>query len=433
MENKFYILALGCKVNTYEIEAIKEELINLGYEQTFLIDDANYIIINTCCVTNTAQAKSRQKLHSLHKQNPNAKIIAMGCYVQGFTNEVSQMNFVNLLVGTNKRSKIKDYFPNLNLNNSINLVEEVKNNIEYENLHVSSYSENTRAFLKIQDGCNNFCSYCIIPYVRGTIKSRPLNEILLETENFLKKGYKEIVLTGIHTGSYGKDLSNFTFSDLVEKLINFEKLYRLRISSIEESEIDEKLISILKSNNKIARHLHIPLQAGSDKILKLMNRKYTQKEFINKIKYIQKQIPDIAISTDVIVGFPQENEDDFLETIKVCKEIGFSKIHVFPYSPRNNTVAAKLNGQIDGKTKKDRVKRLVELSNQLALAYNSKFIGKEVEILVEENDDDIIGHTSNFLKVILKSEKNKIFYQKNDIIKVVINCAKDDYVLAERN
>ena len=164
-----------------------------------------------------------------------------------------------------------------------------------------------------------------------------------------------------------------------------------------------------------------------------MNRKYTQKEFINKIKYIQKQIPDIAISTDVIVGFPQENEDDFLETIKVCKEIGFSKIHVFPYSPRNNTVAAKLNGQIDGKTKKNRVKRLVELSNQLALAYNSKFIGKEVEILVEENDDDIIGHTSNFLKVILKSEKNKIFYQKNDIIKVVINCAKDDYVLAERN
>ena len=164
-----------------------------------------------------------------------------------------------------------------------------------------------------------------------------------------------------------------------------------------------------------------------------MNRKYTQKEFINKIKYIQKQIPDIAISTDVIVGFPQENEDDFLETIKVCKEIGFSKIHVFPYSPRNNTVAAKLNGQIDGKTKKDRVKRLVELSNQLALAYNSKFIGKEVEILVEENDDDIIGHTSNFLKVILKSEKNKIFYQKNDIIKVVINSAKDDYVLAERN
>ena len=250
MENKFYILALGCKVNTYEIEAIKEELINLGYEQTFLIDDANYIIINTCCVTNTAQAKSRQKLHSLHKQNPNAKIIAMGCYVQGFTNEVSQMNFVNLLVGTNKRSKIKDYFPNLNLNNSINLVEEVKNNVEYENLHVSSYSENTRAFLKIQDGCNNFCSYCIIPYVRGTIKSRPLNEILLETENFLKKGYKEIVLTGIHTGSYGKDLSNFTFSDLVEKLINFEKLYRLRISSIEESEIDEKLISILKSNKK---------------------------------------------------------------------------------------------------------------------------------------------------------------------------------------
>ena len=244
MENKFYILALGCKVNTYEIEAIKEELINLGYEQTFLIDDANYIIINTCCVTNTAQAKSRQKLHSLHKQNPNAKIIAMGCYVQGFTNEVSQMNFVNLLVGTNKRSKIKDYFPNLNLNNSINLVEEVKNNVEYENLHVSSYSENTRAFLKIQDGCNNFCSYCIIPYVRGTIKSRPLNEILLETENFLKKGYKEIVLTGIHTGSYGKDLSTFTFSDLVEKLINFEKLYRLRISSIEESEIDEKLITI---------------------------------------------------------------------------------------------------------------------------------------------------------------------------------------------
>ena len=423
--NTFFITTLGCKVNSYEIDAIKDELINNGYVYTNELE-ADYIIINTCCVTNTAASKSRQKINSYHKLNPNASIIVMGCYVQGFEQEAKQIEGVKLLIGTKDRNKIVEYIDQTST--QISLVRDVKEFNKYENLTISSKHENTRAYLKIQDGCNNFCSYCIIPYVRGTIKSRDKQDVIEEAKRLLSLGYKEIVLTGIHTGSYGKDLSNYTFSMLVKELLELEGLYRLRISSIEESEIDDQLIELLQTNDKLAKHLHIPLQAGSDHVLKLMNRKYDLNTFINNVKSIQDKLPEVAITTDVIVGFPQESEEDFLDTLNTCKRIGFSKIHVFPFSSRKGTVASKMSGQINGIIKKDRAKQLIQLSNELGYKYNQQYVNKDVEVLIEEKVKDYyVGHTTNFIKVLINTTKE---IEKNSIIKVKVIKADIDHVLA---
>ena len=423
--NTFYIYSLGCKVNSYEIEAIKDDLLKKGYIQ---VDEASadYVIVNTCCVTNTAASKSRQKINSIHKNNPNASIIVMGCYVQGFEEEVKQIEGVKLLVGTKDRSKIKEYIDSLD--EQLSLVCDPKEFVEYENLSISSSTENTRAFLKIQDGCNNFCSYCIIPYVRGTIKSRKKEDVIVEAKHLLSLGYKEIVLTGIHTGSYGKDLSDYTFTDLVKDLLKLDDLYRLRISSIEESEITDELIDLLNTNEKLAKHLHIPLQAGSDHVLKLMNRKYDLKTYIDKINYIYDNVKDIAITTDVIVGFPQESDEDFIDTINTCKQMKYSKIHVFPYSSRKGTVASKMSNQINGLIKKQRAKELLNLSNELGLKYNQQFLNKEVEVLIEEEVKGYyIGHTTNFIKVKVLSNKK---IERNSIIKVKVKEVYDSYVIA---
>ncbi len=424
--NSFYIDCLGCKVNSYEIEAIKDELLANNFIQAADFKDADYIIINTCCVTNNAASKSRQKINSYHNGNLKAKIIVMGCYVQGFKDEVSKLEGVSLLIGTNNRKAIIEYMVHDLFDKQINLVEDIKSFTKYESLAITSCFENTRAYLKIQDGCNNFCSYCIIPYVRGIIKSRPCEEVIKEAKKLVSKGYKEIVLTGIHTGSYGKDLDGFTFSDLVEKLLEIDGLYRLRISSIEESEIDEKLINLLISNPKLAKHLHMPLQAGSDHVLKLMNRKYDLKTYINKVEYIKSKVKDVAITTDIIVGFPQESDEDFASTLKVSEQIGFMKIHVFPFSSRKGTVAAKMSGQIDGKIKKERTHQLLDLSNKLNYNYNSAYINKVEEVLVEEKVNGYYsGHTSNFLHVKFKSNKT---IERNAIIKVKITKAFENEV-----
>lgn len=424
--NRFYINALGCKVNSYEIEAIKDDLIDLGYIQVLDEKEADIIIVNTCCVTNTAASKSRQKINSLHKSSPDASIIVMGCYVQGFEEEVKKIEGVKLLVGTKGRSKIKEYLSDLN--EQLSIVEDAKEFVKYEELKIKSSVENTRAYLKIQDGCNNFCSYCIIPYVRGTIKSRDKDDVIKEAKHLLSLGYKEIVLTGIHTGSYGKDLDGYTFSDLVEELLELEDLYRLRISSIEESEIDDKLIDLLLTSDKLAKHLHIPLQAGSDHVLKLMNRKYDLNTFIERIEQIRLMLPDVAFTTDVIVGFNQESEEDFISTLNTCRRIGFSKIHVFPFSVRKGTVAAKMSGVINGNIKKDRARRLLELSDELSLKFNQLFINDVVEVLIEEKIEDYyVGHTTNFIKVKVYSSNN---IEKNSIIKAKVEKAYESYVEA---
>ena len=396
---------LGCKVNAYELSAISSLLIKEG----FVEDNQNpdVVIINTCSVTATADQKSRQHIRKMQKLYPNAIIAVMGCYAQGNYRFIEEEIKPTILLGTSHRKDVVELIKQaLNDHQYKTLVEENTRQFEYEELGITSYSENVRAFLKIQDGCNNFCTYCIVPFRRGKMRSREKKNVIKEAEYLVQQGYQEIVLSGIHVGGYGQDLENCSFSDLVEELSNIPNLKSLRISSIEESEIDDKLIKLIQTKDNLAKHLHIPLQAGSNHVLKMMNRKYTREQFIERIKQIKKLVPDVMISGDVIVGFPQESEEDFMETYNLCKEC-FDMLHVFPYSQRPGTYAAKMDGQIPPEVKKERSKRLLELSNELYKKYASKFIGQEVTVLIEKYDEKqqaYVGHTSNYLEVKIPLE-----------------------------
>ena len=396
---------LGCKVNAYELSTISSLLIKEG----FVEDNQNpdVVIINTCSVTATADQKSRQHIRKMQKLYPNAIIAVMGCYAQGNYKFIEEEIKPTILLGTSHRKDVVELIKQaLNDHQYKTLVEENTRQFEYEELGITSYSENVRAFLKIQDGCNNFCTYCIVPFRRGKMRSREKENVIKEAEYLVQQGYQEIVLSGIHVGGYGQDLENCSFSDLVEELSNIPNLKSLRISSIEESEIDDKLIKLIQTKDNLAKHLHIPLQAGSNHVLKMMNRKYTREQFIEKIKRIKEMMPEVMISGDVIVGFPQESEEDFLDTYKLCEEC-FDMLHVFPYSMRPGTVAARMDGQIPPEVKKERSKRLLELSNELYKKYASKFIGQEVTVLIEKYDEKqqaYVGHTSNYLEVKIPME-----------------------------
>ena len=400
---------LGCKVNAYELSAISSLLIKEGFKE----DSSNpdIVIINTCSVTATADQKSRQHIRKMQKLYPNAVIAVMGCYSQGNHKFIEEEIKPTILLGTSHRKDVVELIQKvLKEGGRYTVIEENTRNFDYEELGITSYTENVRAFLKIQDGCNNFCTYCIVPYRRGKMRSRNKENVIKEAEYLVKQGYQEIVLSGIHVGGYGQDLKDTSFSDLVETLSNIEGLKSLRISSIEESEIDDQLINLIKEKDNLAKHLHIPLQSGSNHVLKLMNRKYTREQFTNRIKEIKKQIPDIMISSDVIVGFPEESEEDFLDTYNLCKEC-FDMLHVFPYSMRPGTVAAKMPHQIHPGIKKERSKRLLDLSDELYREYASKFLNKEVTVLVEKYDEEKglnIGHTSNYLSVEIPLKESKV-------------------------
>ena len=400
---------LGCKVNAYELSAISSLLIKEGFKEDNHHPDV--VIINTCSVTATADQKSRQHIRKMQKLFPNAVIAVMGCYAQGNHKFIEEEIKPTILLGTSHRKDVIALIQKaLKEGGRYTVIEENTRNFDYEELGITSYTENVRAFLKIQDGCNNFCTYCIVPYRRGKMRSRNKENVIKEAKYLVKRGYQEIVLSGIHVGGYGQDLKDTSFSDLVETLSNIEGLKSLRISSIEESEIDDKLINLIKEKNNLAKHLHIPLQSGSNHVLKLMNRKYTREQFINRMKEIKKQIPDIMISSDVIVGFPDESKEDFLDTYNLCKEC-FDMLHVFPYSMRPGTVAAKMANQIHPDIKKERSKRLLDLSDELYKEYASKFIDKEVTVLVEKYDEEKglnIGHTSNYLSVEIPLKESKI-------------------------
>ena len=416
----FYIYTLGCKVNSYESEAIKEMMINDGY--VYNEENPGVIFINTCSVTAVSDQKSRQRIRSFIKKYPSAITVVLGCYSQMAYNFISTIEGVNIVIGTKKRVDVVNLINQYKeTGKQIVLVDETTRNEVYEPLSISSYSENTRAFLKIQDGCNNFCSYCIIPYTRGGVRSRPKEEVLNEVERLVNNGYQEIVLTGIHTGAYGKDFDNYCFSDLLKDILKNPKLKRLRISSIEESEIDDAMIELLVADDRIASHLHIPLQAGSNGVLKRMNRKYDVDQFYQKLAKIRLKRPDIAITTDIIVGFPGESEEEFNETYEFAKKCKFSQIHVFPFSPRSGTPAYNMKNQVQPVIKKDRVKRLLELSNLLQEEYEQQFVGQELEVLFEEYDSEnkiAKGHTSNYILVKISSEVSlhntfkKVVYQK---------------------
>lgn len=421
---KVGIYTLGCKVNTYESEYVMNLFKEKGYTISSYDDICDIYVINTCTVTNQSDSKSRKIIRSAIRNNPNACIVAMGCFIEA--NKDNLIDGVDIYIGNKDKSKVVDlveeYFKNkkqiIDLYSSLDL--------EFEDMEITTFEGRTRAFVKIQDGCENFCSYCIIPYVRGKCRSKNFEKVIEEITSLVKNGYKEIVLTGIHTGNYGRDLDT-NFADLLKQIVKIDGLYRLRISSIEITELTDEVLEIIKDNNIIADHLHIPLQAGSDLILKNMNRKYNTKYFYNKIKEIRKIRPNISITTDVIVGFPFENEELFQESIEFCKKIKFSKIHVFPYSIRKNTPASKFPNQIDGSIKKERARKLIEVSRKLEEEYMEQFKNSNMEVLIEQSKDGYsYGHTSNYLLVKLEGK-----YSSEEIINIKIDKIEYPYCIGK--
>lgn len=394
----FKIYTLGCKVNTYESSVIEEQLIKDGYKLVNQNEHADIIIVNTCTVTNTSDSKSRKMIH--RAKNEGSIVVAIGCMIQNKLED----EYADILIGNVGKSLIPSYLKEyLKTKKRIIDIKDVMNTC-FEEMKLNNFNK-TRAFVKIQDGCNNFCSYCIIPYTRGNVRSKPKEEVIEEIKELIKKGHKEIVLTGIHTGHYGEENENYKLSNLLLDILKIEGLERLRISSIEITELGNEFLEVLKNNKILVDHMHIPLQSGCDEILKLMNRKYDIEYFKEKIKKIREIRPNISITTDLIVGFPNETEENFNETLKNIMEINFSKIHVFPYSRRKGTEADLMENQVPETIKKERVKKVMEISKQLEINYMKNFIGKELEFIPETKKDNyLIGHTGNYILVKLQSD-----------------------------
>lgn len=409
---KAAIHTLGCKVNIYESEYITNILKENGYQIVDFDSKADIYIINTCTVTNTSDKKSEKMIKRARKQNKDAIIIAMGCHAQIKGDNID----ADIIIGNKDKSKIISLIEEYQENK--NKIKRIYNldNVSFEDMYISSFNSHTRAFVKIQDGCDAFCSYCIIPYARGPIRSKDPKTVIKEITSLVENGYKEIILTGIHTGKYGKDI-NYTFEQLLKEIIKIKNLYRIRISSIEINELTDPILNLIKDNQVIAKHLHIPLQSGSDKILKLMDRKYDLKFYKDRIEKIRKMIKDISITTDLIVGFPNENEKDMEDTLKFLKEIKFTKIHTFPYSKREGTKAASMENQIDETIKRKRVKTVLELSDQLEQDFYQSKLNKTEEVIIEQTKDGkSYGYTSNYIKVEINSP-----LKPNEVISVKIN------------
>ena len=416
---KFIIYNLGCKVNSYESNVMTENLENAGYILTDKVEDAAIAIVNTCSVTNTADSKSLKTLRQVKKNNPNIILIACGCLAQVNSKIIKEKTNADIIIGNIGKSKIVDIIKNyLRDKNSIEDIKDIMHS-SFETMQLNNFDK-TRAFVKIQDGCNNFCSYCIIPYTRGDVRSKKRKDVLSEIESLVSLGHKEIVLTGIHTGHYGSDLENYDFADLLSEIVKIKSLERVRISSIEITEIDDKVLDVIKSSKVIVDHIHIPLQSGCTKTLKDMNRKYDIEYFKNKIAKIRSIRPEISITTDVIVGFPGETEDDFKTTVENIKEINFSKIHVFPYSVRKGTKAEFMDNQVSENVKKERVKVLLELSKELEINYMNKFLNRKVIFIPEVfKDSYLIGHTGNYLLIKANGNKNLLNTDTSAIIKKI--------------
>lgn len=395
---KFNIVTFGCKVNQYESNMMKEKMLssNFFYEEN--MSDANIIIVNTCSVTNVADKKCLKMIRKIKREYPNALLVVAGCSSQNNQNVYEALD-IDILLGNKDKSKIAELIKEY-LDTEKKYVKFYnERNLDFEDMLINDYNH-VRAFVKIEDGCDNFCSYCIIPFVRGSVRSKDFDTVIKEAKLLTEHGHKEIVLTGIHTGHYMSN--NHDLTDLINELSKIDDLLRIRISSIEITELNDKFLEMLKINKKVCNHLHIPLQAGSDEILKRMNRKYDLAYYEEKINKIRGIRPDISITTDIIVGFPYETDELFSETLEFSKKMNFSKIHVFPYSIRVGTAAASMPNQVDEVTKKMRVKKLMALSKKQEKEYYEKFKGKELDILVEECDNNVsIGHTSNYLMVTL--------------------------------
>jgi threonylcarbamoyladenosine tRNA methylthiotransferase MtaB len=407
---KVALLTLGCKVNSYETEAVWEMLEKDGYQRVDFDDFSDVYIINTCSVTNQGEAKSRKMIRHASQSNPEAIVVVMGCFSQLRADEVLKIEGVKIVVGTNHRDMIpkliREYLDNHQVTN---IVDTLSINESYDNLSIEHFVKHQRAFLKIQDGCNNFCSYCIIPYARGRIRSKSPEVVIEEANKLVHSGFNEIILTGIHTGGYGLDFEDYRFVDLLKALESVNGLKRLRISSIEVTELTDDVIEQLKHSKIIVNHLHIPLQSGAERILHLMNRKYTKAEYLTTINELRSIKPNLSITTDVIVGFPSETEEDFCEMVDFIRQVNFSELHVFPFSKRDGTPAAKMSGQIDGLIKKERVNRLLELSKELSMKYAMDNLNREFKVIPESYQDGMAaGHSDNYLLIKFPGDKSMI-------------------------
>ena len=422
---------LGCKVNHYETEAIWQLFKAENYERVDYESKADVYVINTCTVTNTGDKKSRQVIRRAIRKNPDAVICVTGCYAQTSPAEIMAIPGVDIVVGTQDRTKMIPYIEQFKKEREpINGVGNIMKSRVYEELDVPAFTDRTRASLKIQEGCNNFCTFCIIPWARGLMRSRDPQEVIRQAQQLVDAGYKEIVLTGIHTGGYGADMKDYNLAMLLQDLENqVDGLKRIRISSIEASQITDEIIEVLKNSTKVVRHLHIPIQSGSDTVLKRMRRKYSMDFFGDRIRKLKEALPGLAVTSDVIVGFPGETEDEFMETYNFIKDHKFSELHVFPYSKRTGTPAARMDGQVDEEVKNVRVHKLIELSDQLAKEYASEFEGEVVEIIPEEQfaeggqENLYVGYSDNYLKVVFAGSEDMI----GELVKVKITKAGYPY------
>ena len=418
------ILTLGCKVNTYESEYITNLLKENNYEIKSFEELCDVYIINTCTVTNTSDIKSRKMIRNAIKKNPDACVVAMGCFIEA--NKDYEIEGLDIVIGNKDKSKIIEL-----LDEYFNKKQTIKRLYttqfkDFEDMYITDFPGRTRAFVKIQDGCENFCSYCIIPFVRGKCRSKEMTKVISEIKELVNNNYQEVVLTGIHTGNYGVDLDT-NFANLLKEIVKIEGLKRIRISSIEITELTDEVLEVIRDNEVIVDHLHIPLQAGSNEVLKLMNRKYDLDKFFEIIEKIRSIRPNISITTDVIVGFPGETEEMFNKTIDTCKKLELTKIHVFPYSERKGTKAMELPNHLQNDEKKKRARQLLEVSKELELTYAKKHLNKEVEVLIEENKDNYsIGHTSNYLHVKIKGN-----YKPNTFVKTTIKEVEYPYCIGE--
>ena len=426
------MFTLGCKVNQYETEAMEEIFEKNGYTIVNNDEIADVYVINTCTVTNLSDRKSRQFIRRAKKQNEDSIVAVVGCYSQVSPEEVSKIGCVDVIIGTIDRNRILELCEKAKENKEkINIVRNIKNQKEFETINIDDIKSKTRAYIKIQDGCNQFCSYCIIPYARGPIRSRKLEEIIKEAEKLAKAGFKEVVLTGIHVASYGKDGINTPLTKVLEEVGKVDGIERIRLSSIEPTLIDEYFMETIVKIGKVCDHFHLSLQSGSDTVLKRMNRKYTTDEYRNIVKLIRKYMPNAGITTDIIVGFPGETEEEFSETLEFVKEIKFSKIHVFKYSPRKGTPAAKYENQIDGNIKNNRSETLISLGERLIKQFNLNFINSNITVLFEEESKKekgfIEGYTTNYIRVKAKDSANMIGQIKN----VEIQETKEDFLVGK--
>ena len=431
---------LGCKVNQYETNAMEQQFIKNNYEIVENTQKADIYVINTCTVTNMAERKSRQMLRRVKEINPIAVLVVCGCYAQVAKNELEQIPEIDIILGINEKNEIvqivEKYIKEMAEQEKRNQeaeIDDVSKQKEFLDFGDVTYTEKNRAVVKVQDGCNMFCSYCIIPYARGRIRSRKIESVVSEIEKIAKEKIKEVVITGIHVASYGKDFDNENTSkkirliDLLEAINKIDGIDRIRLSSLEPTIVDEEFATRLSKLDKICDHFHLSLQSGCDETLKRMNRKYTTQIYRDAVATLRKYYPEASFTTDVIVGFPGETDEEFAKTYEFLKEIDFYRLHVFKYSPRRGTVAEKMPNQIDGNKKEERSNKLIELSNSMENKHNQSYIGKTVKVLFEEFEDGFFkGHTTNYMMVKVAGEEEQSDKFVNKILDVKIKENNDE-------